>query len=649
MYLVYLTSHLDRSSIEFWLHINKYDEDYLIIDNRDDLENQLLVEPCDVIVFDYKYDIALIDTLRQLSGMYESLYVFAENSQIGQAYLPVTENIWVLPKSLNLMVYLWQHPAFTLGNVINAEENNKDVFSIDKFADIDTEKEVLEFRTTIEDVGDSDLASIKMLKVEKSNLGDTEPSYTEYDEEEYIPESRLPTGALKGLLKKHPIAVAIEESTTIALESINESISEIKEPEHKEEDVPEETAEYSGNSSYITEATSEFTEDLSYTSEESNNNNTVAHEDAPDETVEESVVESEGITDKYDASFKSVEKVPEQFEEIEDTTENRHKLKELMAMVDSNLNQINIPVPKEDNTPEISPDEKVIYERFDESKADTYDEVQTYKKHISDNTEITVENSDDMYDSLRKSTTSTGVVDVSDGVSENTEWHIRPEDMPIYNSKYGETESDSHEEIVTTETYQKKEPRVLKGHQTYTASTEQSVKKVGIKIVDVESDMPVRRGTLAGLRKRNMKTYKTAYEYFDDKYKYDISFIQKLNTVNDYVVQESRKGSNIFLEEELYKRGIIDDDIYIKFMKEYLHRSVLTLEELMRADVILDEFDESTCRKLRILQIPPQDPENICVVVSNISVSSVLGTLRSKYEKLELYVTLDKYIDIRLE
>ena len=82
-------------------------------------------------------------------------------------------------------------------------------------------------------------------------------------------------------------------------------------------------------------------------------------------------------------------------------------------------------------------------------------------------------------------------------------------------------------------------------------------------------------------------------------------------------------------------------------MKEYLHRQVLTLPELMQADVILDTWDEDTCRKLRLLEIPSHQTDGKCVVISN-SVKAIQNSLLSKYEKLELYVTLDHYIDIRL-
>ena len=174
--------------------------------------------------------------------------------------------------------------------------------------------------------------------------------------------------------------------------------------------------------------------------------------------------------------------------------------------------------------------------------------------------------------------------------------------------------------------------------------TQDVVKHVGIKIVssDVSVD-PVKRGTLAGLRKRTIRTYRNPYEYFKEK-GFDIS---NLDEVYDYVQKENLKGSNLLLEEELYSRGLIDDNIFILFMKEYLHRQVLTLDELMQSDVILDTWDIDTCKQLRILELPNKQDGYKCVVIGH-KAKAIQNSLLTKFEKLELYVTLDGYIDKRL-
>ncbi len=619
MYLVYLTSHLDVSSVKQWLYI-KDKSDALIIDDVDDLVNEVLLDSYDIIVFDYKMDITLIDTLRTLDGKYSSIQVFVANTRIGEAYLSVTENISVLPKSLNLMVYLWQHPAFSLGNMLNAEEASKEVFSVDTFADIDTENEVLEFKTTIEDLGESDLAEIEMLKVEKQSIISESVEEAEEETEDFDELTGLTTQSLSGVIKRNKVAVAVEE----ALEEVVVAAEETTVEEVVEETPVEEIAE--PLTSATIEETSEFTETI--------------------EEVVEPVEETTEFTETIEEVVEPVEETTEFSEPVEETTEPQLVDGTLETVIPSMNEATNF---VENILREGKPVEEVqtVYEKYDENRKDVYDGVIINEKAITEETVVEAEYDNDMK-SIFGNAEDMGVVGKSDVGDTATEYHIKPEDQQLYESRQAQIIQDlkeSREKIELPETPSKQETKVLKGSQSYVPPTQTTIKRVGIKTVETPKDnmTSVKRGTLAGLRKRSMKTYRNSYEYFKEK-----GFaLDKLEEVYNYVQTENLKGSSLLLEEELYARGLIDDDTFIVFMKEYLHRQVLTLTELMQSDVILGTWDEVTCRQLRLLELPSSQGDGKCVVISH-KAKAIQNSLLSKYEKLELYVTLDRYIDIRL-
>ena len=553
MYLVYLTSQLDRSSVNQWLYVTGK-SDAFFIEEVDALLDEVLAYAYDIIVFDYNMNVELIDALRSIEGKYESIQVFVANSKIGEAYLTITENISVIPKALNLMVYLWQHPAFTLGNILNAEEVHKEVFSVSDFAEIDTEKDVLEFKTTIEDLGDSDLAEVELLKVEKQTMVADEDEYEATDSLDIFDELGFESQTLKGLIKRDKIAPIVDAA-------LEEMITTIE------------------------------------TDTETENNTDIETEEPVENT-------------------KSKNCMKEQSDE-----------------------EVRKPVVEKVET---------IYEDYSEENKDKYDEVVIAEKAITENTTIEAEYENDMTKMLHDNNNETGVIGKSDLGETAIKYHVKSEDLRFYEEeqqKIMQELAERQDDTTVDETPVMKQPRVLKGLQTYVEPTRTITRHVGIKTVEAprKEITNVKKGTLASLRKRSMRTYRNPYEYFRDKH----YSIDNLDEIYDYVQTENLKGNNILFEDELYNRGCIDDDIYINFMKEFLHRQVLNLEDLMRADVILNTWDEEDCRKLRLLEISSHQNNSKCVVISN-KATSIQNSLLTQYEKLELYVTLDHYIDMRL-
>ena len=333
----------------------------------------------------------------------------------------------------------------------------------------------------------------------------------------------------------------------------------------------------------------------------------------------------------------------------EDTTENNERL--YNNLIETENNGTNEIIGYDElNKDKINED--VVYEEFNEDKVNEYYEIQEYEKYITKDTEVTVQTDETMQEIIDKSEAHTEIFRDSLNSEVINNIHVSEEELKALESKQKELLDNLkkiHKENIVEEKITKSEPRVLKASKIYQEPTHKNIKKVGIKIIEKESKEPIKRGILSDIRKRKITTYKSSYEYFVDKYKYDSDFLIKLKEINDYVSSESYKGSTIMLEDELYNKNMIDDEMYIKFMREYLNRPIMSIEELMSRDVILDDFDEETCRSLRILELVSDDDSGRkIVVVSNKTVSAMSGTLHSKYEKLELYITLDKNIDIRL-
>ena len=708
MYLVYLTSVLDKSSVEYWLRINGYADDYYIVTTVDDMWDELMVETCDLLIFDYNGDIQLINELRKMNDYASSIQVFADNSNIGQMYLPITEDIYIIPKAINLMVYLWRHPAFSLSNVLNAEEQGRVIFNVNDFATVDTEKEVLEFKTIIEDLGDSDVASIQL--TQKPITDEDEDEEEEYvnsygDIELFINEQEISNNCLNGICRMstvHHKSLNDDESTAIddkVIEDTEDSpvtvddieiVEEIEETITLNDDgdiVSREKVMVNNDESLLNKEVDgtinvlEETIDnaINYLKENSAKDSSTTDEESLTTDEELSEIDKESST--TDEELSAIDKEPLTTDKEPSTTDNKSSITDEESLTideespksEPNLIEVDegsgTTIVQSDESNDVviinqEAEEEIIYERYDASKADDYDEVIEYEKTITENTEVESTDDTTMRDSMKQSEDSTGMVGHSTIESYNkaTGVSIEDEKYTIEQKKYTAEEieefqskqlellkklKDTKENSTETTVTSSKERKVLKGQQTFIKETPKTTKKVAIKITEATATSKGPRGSLAGLRKKTIQIQRTAYDFFKNKYGYDTDFLKKLDEVNDYVISQQQRSSKIFLEEELYNRGYIDDDIYLDFQKNYLHRNVLTLEDIMRADVIIDTFDEMTCRRLRLLELVSKTQMRK-IVVSTINSGNVTTILRSKFEKYELYVTLDKYIDMRL-
>lgn len=631
MYLIYASSQRELSSIKQWLTLTHRD-DYLLLYDAEDFINEMLIDSYDVIIFDYHLNVGLIDNLRLIDSAYNSIEVFVSTLEIGRAYSVLTDNIHILPKAVNLMLYLWEHPAFSLDNMESAKEVGEEVFSISDFATIDTERDVLEFHTTVRDLGSYDLAQLELLKLDKASL-----MVQNTIEEQIDTNEDLQTDVIKedSIVENEEI---IEETVELNLDEFDNRVLKGLLKRHKLMSMIPETIE----------TVEEIADNIIIEASIENEENKVLESIEPDSPIPVESSESSIPVEESESSIPA---------EIIDTT---LMIDDIINVLDTNKDVVeekqseqSIPaeqsissepsIPAEQSTS--SESSGIVYEEFDEAHKDLYDKVIIEEKQITAESSINAEYDTNMIDFIKDSAKKVDSTIHSSTVFDNGQhFNIKSEELIGIQDKEPDIQEKSIEKSDVVDKT-KREIKILKGVKNESSTTLEEPRYVGIKTI--EKNTPIENphtnsGVLAKLRRRNVRTYKTSYDYFMDK-NYDKRAITE---VYDYVSSENRKGNNLLLEEELYTRNIIDDDGYIIFMKEYLHRQALTLSELMERDVVFDEFDENTCRGLRILQIMTGTNE-VCVVIGHKS-HSLINTLVSKYEKINLFFTLDKYIDYRI-
>lgn len=691
MYLIYASSQRELSSIKQWLSLT-HKEDYLLLYDVDDFINEMLIDSYDIIIFDYYLNVELIDNLRLMDSSYNSIEVFASTMEIGRAYCVLTDNVHILPKAVNLMLYLWEHPAFSLDNIESANEVGEEVFSISDFATIDTEKDVLEFHTTVRDLGSYDLAQLELLKLDKASLSvqnlskEEESIVTEESGEEQINATEeSPDGSilveetinlnldefdnqvLRGLLKRHKLKDMLSE-TVETVEGIADNIiieESIVNEENKVSEIIE--TESSIQSEESADTASMFDDIINVLNvdnvitEENPDSSIQLEEQEPSISLEQSEEQDSSTPLEEQESSISSEQSEEQASSIP-SSEPEQSI-EMESPIPSFETESSEPEQSIETEPETSSAEietesstslaeiesespKIIYEEFDESHKDLYDEVIIEEKQITEESHINAEYDTDMVDFIKDSAKEIDNTIHSSTLFDNGQsFNIKDEELiSIEKEEPDIQEKPIEKSDIDNKT--KREIKILKGVKNESATAPEEPRYVGIKTVEKNTpyeNSQTKTGVLAKLRRRNVRTYKTSYDYFMDK---DYNK-EAITEVYEYVSSENRKGNNLLLEEELYTRNIIDDNGYIIFMKEYLHRQALTLSELMEKDIAFDEFDENTCRNLRILQIMTGTDE-IRVVVGHKS-RSLINTLLSKYEKINLFFTLDKYIDYRID
>lgn len=98
---------------------------YIILDNSDDLFDSLLIETCNLHVFDYLLDMSLVNTIHDLRDRVNVLQVFVTSTANARPYLTLTDDVFVMPEEYDIMQFFWDSPVCNAQNVLAFESANR--------------------------------------------------------------------------------------------------------------------------------------------------------------------------------------------------------------------------------------------------------------------------------------------------------------------------------------------------------------------------------------------------------------------------------------------------------------------------------------------------------------------------------------------
>lgn len=98
---------------------------YIILDNSDDLYDSLLIETCNLHIFDYLMDMSIVNAIRDLRDRANAIHVYVTSVQSAQPYLSLTDDVQVLPEDYDILCFFWDNPACNARNVMAFEATGK--------------------------------------------------------------------------------------------------------------------------------------------------------------------------------------------------------------------------------------------------------------------------------------------------------------------------------------------------------------------------------------------------------------------------------------------------------------------------------------------------------------------------------------------
>lgn len=130
MYLVLINSPSQKHYVEQFLRMKDLYADSILCDELSEFTNELLVDSFDVLVFDFYRDMQVLNALRGFSDSISSAKVYVRNIEAGKMYTSVTQDIYVLPDMVDIMMLFWGSDLTLLDNHITAQEQSRDLISI---------------------------------------------------------------------------------------------------------------------------------------------------------------------------------------------------------------------------------------------------------------------------------------------------------------------------------------------------------------------------------------------------------------------------------------------------------------------------------------------------------------------------------------
>jgi hypothetical protein len=180
--------------------------------------------------------------LRMFSDAILSLKVFCRSIETGMQYTCLTENIQILPNTLNIMTYLWEHLAFSLSNFVSAKEYGETVLKTN-LTPIEGENEGVLFNTEVDAKEDVDIIKLTLMNIISSEDGYEVLENNTEEHSEIITEEPPETITKEINVSSNEVVVdkvTNEDETCISEENI---ISYNDSPEEDVNDIPSNSSE----------------------------------------------------------------------------------------------------------------------------------------------------------------------------------------------------------------------------------------------------------------------------------------------------------------------------------------------------------------------------------------------------------------------
>lgn len=180
MNLVFINTLNEISSIKEFLKLNMIEEP-VIVNTVEDicLQSTINSDIC-LYVFDYKLDTNLIYNLNATYDNFKFIKVFTNNITTARQYLSVTTDIQVMPQPYNIMLLLWNHPAFSLSNLNTCGDENG-VVNL-KLSSITEDSATIDINTVIDETNTLNLSLVRnnIIDILESelNINDSHPKKT---------------------------------------------------------------------------------------------------------------------------------------------------------------------------------------------------------------------------------------------------------------------------------------------------------------------------------------------------------------------------------------------------------------------------------------------------------------------------------------
>lgn len=118
-----------RNAIESFI-ISRGITTYIILDNSDDLFDSLLIETCNLHVFDYLLDMSLVNTIHDLRDRVNVLQVFVTSTANAKPYLTLTDDVFIMPEEYDIMQFFWDSPVCSARNILAFEGADRNPLQI---------------------------------------------------------------------------------------------------------------------------------------------------------------------------------------------------------------------------------------------------------------------------------------------------------------------------------------------------------------------------------------------------------------------------------------------------------------------------------------------------------------------------------------